>query len=244
MILFINSVFKGRAKLTLRNSYWNAFLVSLILTAASGGASIISNRSFNTSQISIIADNYEYSYFWRAFWPTFITSLVIVLIVSAIATVFKIFVANPLEVGAQRYFIFSSYYQYDLKYIGTAFKKTEYINVVKTMFLKNLYIFLWSLLFIIPGIIKSYEYMMVPYILAENPNIDHKTALQISSEMTTGHKMDLFLLGLSFIGWILLAILTCGIGSLFLNPYMYATYAESYRFLKEKKFPPQYQPNF
>ena len=96
-------------------------------------------------------------------------------------------------------------------------------------FLRGLYTALWMLLFIIPGIIKAISYSMTPFIMAENPDMTAKDAINASKELMHGHKMDLFLLGLSFIGWSLLSILTLGIGSIFLNPYINAAYAAFYK---------------
>ena len=101
------------------------------------------------------------------------------------------------------------------------------------MFLRTLYIFGWSLLFLIPGIVKSYSYMLVPYIMAENPTLDHKRVFQLSREMMNGHKMEAFVLQWSFFGWILLSVFTTGIlNILYVNPYMQATYAEFYSAVK------------
>lgn len=100
-------------------------------------------------------------------------------------------------------------------------------------FLRGLYVALWSLLFIIPGIIKSYSYAMTPFIMAENPNLTASEAINLSKKMMDGHKGDLFWLGLTFIGWVLLSILTLNIGSIFLNPYVNAAYAAFYRQVKE-----------
>ncbi|MDL2311198.1 DUF975 family protein, partial [Peptostreptococcaceae bacterium OttesenSCG-928-C18] len=101
------------------------------------------------------------------------------------------------------------------------------------LFLRDIYIFLWTLLFIIPGIIKSYEYYYVDNILVENPEMSLSDAIRISKEMSFGEKMDLFILDLSFIGWALLSILTLGLGFLFLHPYTYATNARLYLFKKD-----------
>lgn len=98
-------------------------------------------------------------------------------------------------------------------------------------FLRGLYIFLWSLLFIIPGIIKTFSYAMTPFIMAENPEMTAGEAITASKEMMDGHKFDLFILGLSFIGWALLEILTLGIASLFVNPYRNAAQAAFYKSL-------------
>lgn len=99
-------------------------------------------------------------------------------------------------------------------------------------FLRVLYTVLWTLLFIIPGIIKNFSYAMTPFIMAENPDMTASEAITASKEMMDGHKADLFFLNLSFIGWELLNILTLGIGSLWLNPYMNAAHAAFYRNLK------------
>jgi len=106
--------------------------------------------------------------------------------------------------------------------------------VVKTMFMMSLRIFLWSLLFIIPGIIKSYAYRLVPYIIGDHPELDYKEALRLSEEMTEGEKLNMFVMDWSFLGWELLAVLTCGIGFFFLNPYIEATWAQFYLAMCEK----------
>lgn len=96
-------------------------------------------------------------------------------------------------------------------------------------FLEGLYTLLWSLLFIIPGIVASYRYAMAPFIMTENPGMTASEAIRASKAMMNGHKAELFLLDLSFIGWALLSALTLGIGTLFLNPYTSAARAAFYR---------------
>lgn len=96
-------------------------------------------------------------------------------------------------------------------------------------FLRGLYTFLWTLLFLIPGIVKSYAYAMTPFLMAEDPNLSAKEAIKLSQEKMRGHKGELFWLGLTFFGWSILAALTGGIGYIFLNPYMNAAYAAFYR---------------
>ena len=96
-------------------------------------------------------------------------------------------------------------------------------------FLRILYTTLWTLLFIIPGIVKSLSYAMTPFILEDHPEMTASEAIKASIKLMDGHKMDLFILGLSFIGWSLLACLTMGIGYLFLTPYINAAYAAFYR---------------
>ena len=96
-------------------------------------------------------------------------------------------------------------------------------------FLRSLYTSLWSLLFIIPGIVKSYAYAMTPFIMAENPEMTASEAITASKEMMDGHKGELFTLDLTFIGWDLLCLLTLNIGHLWLNPYKNAAYAVFYK---------------
>ncbi len=96
-------------------------------------------------------------------------------------------------------------------------------------FLRGLFVILWSLLFIIPGIVKSFSYAMTPFILTDHPELTAKEAIRRSQELMNGHKGELFVLGLTFIGWELLSALTLGIGSFWLNPYKNAAYAAFYR---------------
>lgn len=95
--------------------------------------------------------------------------------------------------------------------------------------LQTIFIVLWSLLFVIPGIVAAYSYSMAQFIMLENPEMRPMEALRASKQMMYGHKMDLFLLNLSFIGWSILCVFTLGIGLLWLNPYMNAAYAAFYR---------------
>lgn len=102
-------------------------------------------------------------------------------------------------------------------------------------FLRNLFVVLWTLLLIVPGLIKSLSYAMTPFILADHPELTAKQAIRRSMELMDGNKWDLFVLGLSFIGWELLNVLTLGIGSFWLNPYKNAAYAAFYREITAEK---------
>ena len=102
-------------------------------------------------------------------------------------------------------------------------------TAIAARFLQTLYILLWSLLLVIPGIIAVYSYAMTDCILAENPELTASEAIRRSKEMMTGRRWRLFCLDISFIGWGLLCILTLGIGSLWLNPYIQASKAAFYR---------------
>ena len=98
----------------------------------------------------------------------------------------------------------------------------------------SLYIFLWSLLFLIPGIVKSYSYAMAPFIMQDDPSKNWKQCLDESREMMNGHKAQLFWLEFSFIGWILLGMLCFGIGVLFVTPYIMQARTNFYISLKEQ----------
>lgn len=99
-------------------------------------------------------------------------------------------------------------------------------------FLRSLYTALWGILFIIPGIVKSYSYAMTPFILADHPQLTAVEAIDRSKDLMDGHKMDLFILDLTFIGWNFLASLTGNLGNILLNPYKNAAYAAFYRQLQ------------
>lgn len=148
-----------------------------------------------------------------------------------------VFLQQPLMVGCNAFYLKCSEAPCDFRSIGVVGKagfQTNYKNVVKVMGLRYLYIFLWSLLFIVPGIIKALEYRMVPFLLAEDPNMDHHTALKRSREMMYGHKAHAFLLNLSFFGWVLTGMFTCGLSVvLWVNPYMRLTDTQLYIKLKK-----------
>ena len=103
----------------------------------------------------------------------------------------------------------------------------------KVSFFTGLFTFLWSLLLVIPGIIKAFGYSMAMYILAENPDMPAREAMKKSEEMMKGHKMELFVLYLSFFGWLLLCCVTCGIAGLYVAPLMSATFANFYNNIKQ-----------
>lgn len=108
----------------------------------------------------------------------------------------------------------------------------DFWSAFKVTFLVGLYTFLWSLLFVIPGIVKGISYSMAMYVLAENKGMSATECINASKEMTNGHKMDLFVLSLSFIGWMILGSITLGIAYIWITPYMQATFTNAYNSLK------------
>lgn len=116
--------------------------------------------------------------------------------------------------------------------------KGNWQRIFTTTVLQYIYIFLWALLLVIPGIIKGFSYAMTPYILKDNPELSNNAAIEKSMAMMNGHKMELFILELTFIGWILLGIITFGIGLLLVEPYMMTAMAHFYEDLKEEQAAP------
>ncbi len=163
------------------------------------------------------------------------TELVFMGILLAILRVILNFVIiNPVIVGHASFFYKNRYEKTSVGELAFAFNRDELFPVVKTMFLRDLYITLWTLLLIIPGIVKNYAYRMVPFILSEYPQMSAKEALRLSDEMTRGHKARMFVLDLSFFGWYLLGAITFGLSDIvFTTPYVYATEAELYHALKQ-----------
>lgn len=139
----------------------------------------------------------------------------------------------PLTIGLMGWYRKSIYEKVSLSEIFAMYKKQHLMSSIGTMLLMQVYIFLWSLLFIIPGIIKSYSYAQALFIKAENPNISASRAIELSKIMMEGHKGDLFYLHLSFIGWMLLSSITYNIlGIVYVFPYFYAAQAFAYEEIK------------
>ena len=122
----------------------------------------------------------------------------------------------------------------DIKEVLFSFKN-GYGHIGGILFIRDIFIALWSSLLIVPGIVKSYEYMMIPYLLAEDPSMSREEAFAKSKAMMDGNKWNAFVLDLSFIGWNLLGACTFGILTfLYVNPYQYYTEAELYHVLRDR----------
>ena len=170
---------------------------------------------------------------WMATLAIFgITFIIIFILIMTAVILIDVFICNPVEVGCKRYFLRNLNEKAQVGNIGYAFDN-NYKNITKTMFFRDLYTVLWTLLLIIPGIVKSYEYQMIPYLLAENPQMTKEQAFAESKRMMTGQKWRAFVLDLSFIGWNILSALTLGIlGIFYVQPYMDATHAALYEALR------------
>ena len=190
-------------------------LVAAILGGSMAGAG--SNINFNINEESI-----------RNLPPIFWTVLLPLVSVAGLLGIVSFILGGTVELGYAKFLL----KQYDRKQLqfSDLFSQFERFGTgFAQKFLRTLFTVLWSLLFIIPGIVKGLSYAMTPFILEEHPEMTASEAIKASMKLMDGHKMDLFILGLSFIGWSLLACLTMGIGFLFLNPYINAAYAAFYR---------------
>lgn len=165
---------------------------------------------------------------------SFITSKlgdsVVAMIISAII---QVVILLPLGVGFYNSFkLMLLNDDYNLLPNMVDLATTDFKRSILGMLFMSIKVILWSLLLIIPGLIKSYAYMLTPYILKDMPQISAREASSLSDEMMKGHKFDLFYLHLSFIGWIILSIVSCGIGFLWLQPYMLTAQAAFYEDVK------------
>lgn len=252
---------KERAKEALKRNYWKIVLVSLIGMLIGGGLGS-SGISGGGSDIRDMASDNVKEHFtehenddvdWEgaeavlddiqmdirpqdivAVAFTVIVVLIVAAIVLAIGIALDVLLLNPVQVGINRFMVKSLDDTARIKEVGYTFDH-NYKNGVKVMFFKDLYVVLWSLLFIVPGIYKAYQYRMVPYILGENPDMTYQEVLQRSKDMMDGQKWDAFILDLSFILWHMLGGITCGLAEIFyVAPYVNLTDAALYSRLSRK----------
>ena len=164
----------------------------------------------------------------------FIGMLSILLYITAIALSLVVGAGTyVLTMGVQSWFRRSIYEKTSLKEIFMPFISGKLWSNIGMCLLVQLYTFLWSMLFVIPGIVKAISYSMAVYIKAENPDISPSRAIELSKMITEGHKWDLFYLNLSFLGWFILSSLTYNIlGIVYVFPYFYAARAFAYEEIK------------
>ena len=213
-----------------KKNYVSAVVVALLM----GIFGTVSGES-SARRVSENSDIYSGNLFNAGMITGLLTGIATVVIL--IVLVAKVFVGNLLKMGGYRFFILNQTAQPGIGTLLDGFRSGHYVNIVLAMFLRDLFTALWSLLLVVPGIVKHYEYLMVPYIIAENPAMDYKEAFQISKQMMDGEKMEAFIMDLSFLGWYLLSAVTCGLLAIFyVNPYVQASFAEMYTFNKQKAY--------
>ena len=224
---------KTKGKVAFKKNYWPCVLVALILSILTVGSTSTSSSRIQSQTSSL--SNVHLTVSERSAAVMAVIAAVAVIVV--IAILITIFIINPLIVGAYRFFVRNSVEEKaSAGLIASAYKDGNFGKIFVTMFLRDLFRALWTLLFIIPGIVKSYSYRMVPYLLADHPEMSATEIITMSREMMNGHKWNAFVLDLSFIGWHLLATITCGlVGIFYVNPYVQATNAELYMALSTKQ---------
>lgn len=224
------SILKERAKAALRSNYWKCVLVALIAVVILGGSFTYKKQQMdpnvNSSGYSWVSARQELKGILSSRTVHFALSGGLSL------SLLQIFVFRVLEIGCDKFFLLNASGEGELGNVLDGFR-FDYGKNVLTMFLVHLYITLWSFLLVIPGIVKAYAYSLVPYILADLPDLSRREAMELSCRLMNGNKMNTFILDLSFIGWEILNAFTCGIlGVFYVNPYIHATKAELYLALR------------
>ena len=247
---------KQKGKWAFKRNYWKAVVVALLLSIFVGGGTVSFNfsdsffsgfqdgfeegmkeSSKNNEDVDNFDSTNEDDMEIGAAVAIVIVCVIIVMIVVAISiaiiTVIDAFLVNPIEVGVRGFYLKNINVNAHVRETMSAFDTPYYKNIVKVMFFRDLKTVLWFLLFIIPGIVKMYEYSMIPYLLAEHPDMPMDVAFSESRRMMNGNKWHAFVLDLSFILWHLLSAMTMGILSIFyVSPYIYSTKAVLYETLR------------
>ncbi len=229
--MFDRKNLKTAAKDRLRGNRGNAILVVLLTTLL---GSLFSGGSIDWDNLKTDEELQMYLEAFSAgpevLWY-FLFSVIGIALVFAVA--YSVFVGNVVDVGCRGWFM--RFWRGELPSVGALFDPFRgiYWTAVKTQFISALYTFLWSLLFVIPGIVKAYAYSMTPYIIYENPHLTADEAITLSRRLTDGAKGELFLYDLSFFWWRVLDMFTFGIlGVVYINPYHAAGHAAIYETLK------------
>ena len=223
---------KAKGKLAFKANYWRCVVAAILLVLLIGGAAGSSAR--NTQDTMSEADA-------QSMIATLSPEQVHILAAALVGTsavllvigiLLKIFVFNPLKVGCYRFFLKNI----DDSSTGLGVIKEGfggYGHSFATLFLTDLFMLLWSLLLLIPGIVAAYSYRLVPYIIKDDPELSAMETIKKSKELMRGHRWEAFVLDLSFIGWFLLGAVTLGLVNVFwTNPYSESTKAVFYQELK------------
>ena len=254
--MFTASEFRRIARDKLRGHWGRSVLVTFIVSLICG-ISIIYDIAKNMGYMvfgTLSTGNYNdfFAGFAAADTETilfgsliaFVLSIVTLLPVSFMFISFMtIGISGALEMGLNKYYIdlVAENRQGEVSVIFSRFD--IFFKALGLHLFMALFKLLWTLLFIVPGIIAGYRYCLAPYLMAENPNLGIREAVNMSKELMAGNKWRLFCLDLSFIGWRILRVLTCGIGDLWLSPYIYAANAAFYVDRTGRNIPMAGEPN-
>lgn len=229
--------FRAAARDALRGRWGIAviagLLASLLGAAASSGPEIKFNLNDSGADIQLMLGNREIYSSAGGIFPELDAILVsgMVYIVAAALVMAAVYfvLGSVISLGYSRFNLDLVDRRTEPQLVSLFSYFPNWKNAALTRLLQTLYIFLWSLLLVIPGIIAAYSYAMTSYILAENPELPPGEALRQSKEMMSGNRFRLFCLQFSFLGWDILSSLTLGIGSLWLTPYKQAATAAFFR---------------
>lgn len=229
--------FRKRAREALKGNWFIAviagFLASLLggltgtgssysssSSSSEGGSSSGGTTEFEAALEELFGD--------PEFVTMFLTIFSIIMVVAVVFSFIYMIIGGAVGIGYSKFNL--DLMDGNEARVGTLFDYfSEWKKGFMARLLQSLYIFLWSLLFIIPGIMASYSYVMVHYVMAEHPEMTAREALRQSKEIMYGHRWRFFCMILSFIGWEILGILTLGIGFLWITPYQQAAIAAFYR---------------
>ena len=218
--MWSRGIIKANAKTALRGRYWTAFLVSLLAMILMRGLSgaeqwkTYTGYIFHPGYAMRVADSGAGGF-----------SLFVIL--------FGIFIGAPILIGKARFYVHNRFGSTDAGVLFSGFSR-DYLNGVGAVFVTYLFVGLWYILLIVPGIVKTVQYSMVQYILSDNSAMPGSRARQISRMLTDGEKGAIFVFWLSFLGWYILGAICLGVGILFVNPYFDASMAELYVFLRDR----------
>lgn len=218
---------KSRGKQAFRANYWQSVAVSFVMAIFAGGtASAASNRvQSTTSEVTVEGAGVSPEQ------AAFIAAVVlgVVFTVGIVGSIVHALLANPIEVGGRRFFEKNA--NDPTTQFNTVFEGfQDYGRVLVTMLIRDVFILLWTLLLIIPGAMKAYSYRLVPYLVKDRPELSPMEVLAESEALMRGNRWQAFVMDLSFLGWLLLGVVTLNLGNIFwTNPYMNATDAALYQ---------------
>lgn len=222
---------KQTGKEAFKANYWRCVLVAFVMGLLTTGSSSSGRRAL--PDIESLQVEQDFSSVMEGLTPdqtTLVLGIILgtVSIVLVVALLLRIFLFNPLQVGG--YLFFKRNCTDPTTRVGVLAEGFgNYGHTFLTLFLRDLFLTLWTLLFVIPGIIKSYSYMLVPYLIKDRPDLSPTETITLSRQMMNGHKTEAFMMTLSFIGWFLLGIITLNIAGIFwVSPYFESAKAAFY----------------
>lgn len=220
---------KTLGKAAMKANYFNSVAAALLLAFCTGA--LFGSTGSSTGQEVHELSGQGLPPEIQALIPAILAGVAVIVLISI---ALDILLFNPLMVGCRRFFFHNLHEPAGMGEL-TVPLKTDFSRTVITVLLMDIYTFLWTMLLIVPGIIKSYSYMLTPYILEDHPEMTPNEAITRSREMMDGNKMKAFVLDLSFLGWHILGAVTCGLVTLFYTlPYTANTHAAVYEAIRQE----------